>query len=86
VLGASARLRLSPSGQPFVTETSNCILDCRFDPIADPARLEERIRRVVGVIESGLFISRADRVFVADGAGVRPALRRSLIFLLRILP
>jgi ribose 5-phosphate isomerase A len=71
VLGASARLRLSPSGQPFITETSNCILDCRFDPIADPARLEERIRRVVGVVESGLFISRADPVFVADAAGVR---------------
>jgi ribose 5-phosphate isomerase A len=70
VLGASAKLRLSPSGQPFTTETSNFILDCRFDPIADPARLEERIRRVVGVVESGLFISRADPVFVADSTGV----------------
>jgi carbohydrate kinase (thermoresistant glucokinase family) len=36
----------------------------------DPARLEERIRRIVGVVESGLFISRADPVFVADEAGV----------------
>jgi ribose 5-phosphate isomerase A len=71
VLGASAKLRLSPSGEPFITETSNCILDCRFDPIAHPARLEERIRRVIGVVESGLFISRADPVFVADGMGVR---------------
>jgi ribose 5-phosphate isomerase A len=71
VLGASALLRLSPSGQPFITETCNCILDCRFDPIADPARLEERIRHVVGVVESGLFISRADSVFIADAAGVR---------------
>jgi ribose 5-phosphate isomerase A len=71
VLGASARLRLSPSGQPFLTETCNCILDCHFDPIGDPARLEDRIRRVVGVVESGLFISRADPVFIADAAGVR---------------
>jgi ribose 5-phosphate isomerase A len=70
VLGASARLRLQPSGQPFITETSNCILDCRFDPIGDPARLEQRIRRVIGVVESGLFISRADPVFVADSTGV----------------
>src|SRR6516162_7855259 len=31
----------------------------------------ERIRRIVGVVESGLFISRADPVFVADAAGVR---------------
>jgi len=71
VLGASARLRLSPSGQPFITETCNCVLDCRFDPIADPARLEERIRRIVGVVENGLFISRADPVFIPDAAGVR---------------
>jgi ribose 5-phosphate isomerase A len=71
VLGASARLRLAPSGGPFVTDNGNRILDCRFDPIADPARLDERIRRIVGVVESGLFISRADPVFVADAAGVR---------------
>jgi ribose 5-phosphate isomerase A len=70
VLGASARLRLSPVGEPFVTDSGNRILDCSFGPIADPARLEERIRRVVGVVECGLFISRADPVFVADEAGV----------------
>lgn len=70
VLGASARLRLSPSGEPFITDSGNRIIDCRFAPITDPARLEERIRRVVGVVESGLFIGRADPVFLADAAGV----------------
>jgi ribose 5-phosphate isomerase A len=69
-LGASARLRLSPAGEPFVTDSGNRILDCSFGPIADPARLERRVRRVVGVVESGLFIGRADPVFVADAAGV----------------
>jgi ribose 5-phosphate isomerase A len=69
-LGASARLRLSSAGEPFVTDSGNRILDCSFGPIADPARLDERIRRVVGVVESGLFIGRADPVFVADAAGV----------------
>ena len=70
VLGASTRLRLSTADEPFVTDGGNRILDCRFGPIADPAQLEQRIGRVVGVIESGLFISRADPVFVADAAGV----------------
>jgi ribose 5-phosphate isomerase A len=70
VLGASVRLRLSPSGDPFVTDSGNRILDCNFGSIAEPARLEERIRRVIGVVESGLFIGRADPVFVADAAGV----------------
>jgi len=70
MLGASARLRLMPAGDPFVTDSGNRILDCSFGPVADPARLEERIGRVVGVVESGLFISRADPVFVADAVGV----------------
>ena len=69
VLGASARTRLA-SAVPFVTDSGNRILDCDFGRIDDPARLEERIRRIVGVVESGLFVSRADLVFVADAAGV----------------
>ena len=70
VLGASVRLRMSPAGQPFVTDGGNRILDCNFDQISDPARLEQRIRHIVGVVESGLFVGRADPVFVADAAGV----------------
>jgi ribose 5-phosphate isomerase A len=70
-LGATALLRPSPTGEPFVTDGGNRILDCRFGPIDEPAGLEERIGRIVGVVESGLFINRADTVFVADAAGVR---------------
>jgi ribose 5-phosphate isomerase A len=69
-LGAVAQLRLSPAGESFVTDSGNRILDCNFGPIADPARLEPRIRHIVGVVECGLFIGRADPVFVADEAGV----------------
>ncbi len=69
-LGAVAKLRLTATGEPFVTDSGNRILDCGFGQIADPARLEERIGRIVGVVESGLFIGRADPVFVADASGV----------------
>lgn len=69
-LGASTRLRLSPGGDAFVTDSGNNILDCTFGLIADPARLEERIGRIIGVVESGLFIGRASSVFVADASGV----------------
>jgi ribose 5-phosphate isomerase A len=70
-LGAAVALRRTQEGAPFATDSGNRILDCRFGPIADPARLETRIRAVVGVVECGLFISRADTVFVADEDGVR---------------
>jgi ribose 5-phosphate isomerase A len=70
-LGATARLRLSQAGEPFVTDGGNRILDCGFGPIDEPAQLELRIGRIVGVVESGLFINRADTVFVAGSAGVQ---------------
>jgi ribose 5-phosphate isomerase A len=69
-IGATPRLRQSATGDSFITDSGNRILDCSFGPIADPARLEERIRRVVGVVESGLFIGRANVVFVANTSGV----------------
>lgn len=58
------------SGNPFVTDNGNRVVDCDFGRIDDPARLEERIGRIVGVVESGLFVSRAALVFVADAAGI----------------
>ncbi len=71
VLGAKARLRLSKPDQPFVSESGNRILDCKFEGITDPARLNDRIRHIIGVVDSGLFISRADPVFMADASGVQ---------------
>jgi ribose 5-phosphate isomerase A len=70
-LGASVQLRMAAPDAPFTTDSGNLILDCRFGPIADPARLEARLRRVVGVVECGLFIGRAQFVFVAEESGVR---------------
>jgi ribose 5-phosphate isomerase A len=70
-LGASASLRCSPAGEPFITDSGNRILDCGFGAIGDPAQLEDRIRRVVGVVENGLFIGLAHAVLVAGRAGVQ---------------
>lgn len=79
-LGASASLRRSPAGGPFVTDSGNRILDCAFGAIADPAGLEERIRRVVGVVECGLFIGLACDLFVAEDCGVHHLCRPSQRF------
>ncbi len=70
-LGASVQMRLAPSGGPFVTDGGNRLIDCNFGAILDPAGLEQRIKRVVGVVECGLFIGRTDLVFVAGAAGVQ---------------
>jgi ribose 5-phosphate isomerase A len=56
---------------PYVTDTGNYILDVTVGTIVDPAGLDVRLRGIPGVVETGLFVDRADRVLVAGAAGVR---------------
>jgi len=69
-LGGTCVRRLDAAGKPLVTDGGNTILDCAFGPIAAPAVLDRDLRVIVGVIETGLFIGRADAVLVADAHGV----------------
>lgn len=70
-LGAAVRLR--PSGNNvFFTENCNVILDCYFaGGIADPVDLEVRIRRIVGVVETGLFLNMAKQAIIGGPDGVK---------------
>jgi ribose 5-phosphate isomerase A len=74
------RLGLHPAlrggERPFVTDGGNHIADCTIGPIADAARLDARIRGLVGVIETGLFLGLASRVIVAGAGGVEILDRR----------
>jgi ribose 5-phosphate isomerase A len=56
--------------RPFVTDGGNLIADCAVGPIDDAGALEARLRTLVGVIESGLFLGLASRVIVAGANGV----------------
>ena len=47
------------------TDEGNHILDCRFGPLDDPARLAEAIRSIPGVVEHGLFLGMAEIAYVA---------------------
>lgn len=69
-LGARPSLRKRPDGATFVSDNHNWILDCAFaDGIADAARLDQALKRVPGVVETGLFLGLAHVLFVgrADG-------------------
>jgi ribose 5-phosphate isomerase A len=70
-LGAAAAPRRDAAGALALTDGGNVTLDCAFGPIADPATLARRIREIVGVIESGLFIGLASEVIVAEPGGIR---------------
>jgi ribose 5-phosphate isomerase A len=74
LLGASVRLRRR-SNQVFLTENCNVILDCSFPGgFTDPTDLESRIRRIVGVVETGLFLNMAERAVIGGPEGARQIL------------
>ena len=62
-------------GAPFVTDQGGYIYDVKTGPIADPAALERALDAIPGVVESGLFVGRADVVIVASPEGARELAR-----------
>jgi ribose 5-phosphate isomerase A len=63
-------LRAQKSGQPFLTDSGNYILDCAFGLIDDPEALDIALKLVPGVVENGLFLGIADAAIVAGPDGV----------------
>jgi ribose 5-phosphate isomerase A len=68
-LGLVPQLR-AKAGAPFTTDGGNYIVDCVLPERWDPAALDLNLARIVGVIETGLFLGLASKVVVgrADGA------------------
>jgi ribose 5-phosphate isomerase A len=68
------RLRMR-QGDPLRTDSGHLIYDVAVGPIDDPAALDQRLRSIPGVVETGLFVGRADRVIVAGSSGIRELVR-----------
>ncbi len=66
-----SELRKSRDGSTFVTDGGHFILDARLERIEDPAGLAERLARIPGVVEHGLFIGLAQTAVLASAESVR---------------
>lgn len=55
---------------PYLTDEGNYILDCACGVIPDPERTAAEIRRIVGVVEHGLFLHMGSLALVGGDAGV----------------
>jgi ribose 5-phosphate isomerase A len=64
------RLRVR-DGKAVHTDGGNLLYDLVVQPIANTAALDTALRAIPGVVETGLFVGRADVVIVAGKAGVR---------------
>ena len=69
-MGGRARLRESAGkAGPVVTDNGNFILDADFGRITRPSQLDRRLKTLPGVLETGLFLGMADRVYVGRKNG-----------------
>lgn len=74
-LGAEV-IRRQNDGTPLQTDQGNLILDCDFGPIAEPARLADRLSERAGIVEHGLFLELATDVIVGTEEGIRHLRRK----------
>ena len=58
-------------GAPFRTDAGSFVYDVACGPIDDPQALDRAMRAIPGVVETGLFIARADVVLVAAATGIK---------------
>ena len=64
------KLRLSASGEPFVTDGGHLILDAFFGRISNPEALSTGLHEIPGVVEHGLFLKLCQRAYIAGQNGV----------------
>ena len=62
-------------GGPWITDSGNYIYDVRTGELDSPLALDAALRQVPGVVETGLFLGRADVVLVAGATGVQSLTR-----------
>ncbi len=53
----------------FQSDSGHYVLDCALERIDDIQNLDEKLRAIPGVIETGLFVDLADEVILADPDG-----------------
>jgi ribose 5-phosphate isomerase A len=63
------------SGAPVRTAAGNLIYDLEVAPVTDSRLLEAQLLAIPGVVETGLFVARADVVLVGSSHGVKRLVR-----------
>ena len=68
-IGGKSTIRTLDRGYPFITENGNIILDCNFGVIKKPKILQEKIKKISGILEVGIFTRKPDVIYKARSAG-----------------
>lgn len=71
-LGGKPVLRQGGSAKagPVITDNNNFLIDADFGPLEDPSALHSKIKALVGVVETGLFVDKlADKAYFGESDG-----------------
>lgn len=68
-LGCVPHLRMKGE-DAFVSDNGNYILDCQFEKIPDPASLHTKLKLLLGVVETGLFVGIAEMAIIGRVDGI----------------
>src|SRR5690625_2477656 len=68
-IGCQTNLRYR-NGEIFVSDNQNYIIDCKFNEIKEPARLHESIKRLVGVVETGIFTDMVHETIIVEQGNI----------------
>ncbi len=64
-------LRTLAGGIPMMTDNGNLLVDLKFSSIPDPAKMEQLINTLPGVVDNGLFAGVTDCVIVGYEGGCK---------------
>ncbi|MFV0297087.1 MAG: ribose-5-phosphate isomerase RpiA [Hyphomicrobiaceae bacterium] len=70
-------VRLKGDGAIYVTDNGNYICDCAFGQIGNAMLLDQGLRALPGVVETGLFLGMADLALIAGEGGLE-TIRRTV--------
>ena len=66
---ASLRMAGASKAGPVVSDNGNFILDVDFGFIQDPKSLNDKLLQIPGIVETGLFIDMAEKVYFGNKDG-----------------
>ncbi len=68
--GFNAALRKNESGDLYITDNENYIIDIHFNkPIDNPEKQDMILRNIPGILETGFFFNLATRVIIGNNQG-----------------
>ncbi|MBS7654483.1 ribose 5-phosphate isomerase A [Candidatus Bathyarchaeota archaeon] len=70
-MGGKPCLREIRAGAPYITDNGNFILDAGFGIIENPKKLNEELKMIPGVVETGLFVGMVQSAYIGMRTSVK---------------